>query len=102
MPNPNKSSIPFVREHRHLLAKYAPPNTQANYYTLGGHATAKVIVEALKRAGPKPTREKLIAAMESIRDFDIGGVLYGYGHELRLGPRFVDLLIIDSHGEPQT
>jgi len=102
MPSPSKSSVAFVREHRSLLAKYAPADTKPNYYTLGGHATAKVIVEALKRAGPKPTREKLMAALEGIRDFDIGGVLYSYGHGVRVGVRFVDLLIIDGRGEPLT
>jgi len=102
MPSPSKSSIAFVREHRSLLAKYAPAGTQPNYYTLGGHATAKVIVEALKHAGPKPTREKFMAALESIRDFDIGGVLYTYGYGVRVGVRFVDLLIIDARGEPLT
>jgi branched-chain amino acid transport system substrate-binding protein len=101
MPNPNKSSIAFVREHKKLLAQYAP-GVQPNFYTLGGNATAKVIVEALKRAGPKPTREKLIAALETIHDLDIGGILYGYAHEQHLGTRFVELLIIDANGAPQS
>jgi ABC-type branched-subunit amino acid transport system substrate-binding protein len=101
MPNPNKSSVAFVREHRKLLAKFAP-NVQPNYYTLGGEATARVMVEALRRAGPKPTREKFIASLETMRDFDIGGVLYTYDHGLHLGSRFVDLLIIDAKGEPLT
>jgi branched-chain amino acid transport system substrate-binding protein len=31
-----------------------------------------VTVEAFRRAGPNPTREKWIAAVESIKDFDTG------------------------------
>jgi hypothetical protein len=33
---------------------------------------AIVTVEAFRRAGPHPTRETWIAAMESIKDFDTG------------------------------
>ena len=101
MPNPNKKSIAFVREHRELMAKYAP-DVKPNIYTLGGHASAKVVAEALRRAGPKPTREKVMAALEGIKDFDIGGVQYSFGKGLRMGTKFVDLLIIDANGEPQS
>jgi len=101
MPNPNKASIRLVKEHREVMAKFAP-NVKPNFYTLGGYAAAKVLVEGLRRAGPQPTREKLIAALEGIKDFDIGGVQYTFGRDLRMGTRFVDLLIIDGKGEPQS
>jgi ABC-type branched-subunit amino acid transport system substrate-binding protein len=101
MPNPNKKSVALVREHQQLLAKYAP-DARMNFYTLGGHATAKVVAEALKRAGPAPTRQKFMAALEGFRDYDIGGVNYTFGGGLRIGTKFVDLLIIDSNGKPQS
>jgi branched-chain amino acid transport system substrate-binding protein len=34
--------------------------------------TAIATVEAFKRAGPQPSREKFIAALETFRDFDTG------------------------------
>ena len=98
MPNPFKSSVALVREHRDAMTKYAP-GVKPNFYTLGGYSVAKVTVEGLKRAGTAPTRAKLITALESIRDLDIGGVQYNYGRNQRLGTKFVDLLIIDSKGE---
>jgi branched-chain amino acid transport system substrate-binding protein len=42
-----------------------------NFYYFGVPA-AIVTVEAFRRAGPQPSREKWIAAMESIKDFDTG------------------------------
>ena len=101
VPNPYKSSVALVREHRDTMTKYAP-TIKPNFYTLGGYAVAKVTVEGLKRAGPAPTRAKLIAALEGIKDFDIGGMQYTYGRGLRLGTKYVDLLIIDSKGETQS
>jgi ABC-type branched-subunit amino acid transport system substrate-binding protein len=101
MPNPNKTSVKLVREHRDVMAKFAP-DVKPNFYTLGGHATAKVVVEALRRAGPAPTRERFVAALENMKDYDIGGVEYTFGHELRMGTRFVELLIINGKGEPES
>jgi ABC-type branched-subunit amino acid transport system substrate-binding protein len=100
LPNPTKKSVALVKEHQDVMAKFAP-NVKPNFYTLGGYSTAKVVVEGLKRAGPAPTREKLNAALEGIRNFDIGGIQYTYGRGLRMGTKFVDLLIIDATGEPQ-
>jgi branched-chain amino acid transport system substrate-binding protein len=40
--------------------------------TLAGISGALVMVEALKRAGPDPTREKFLDAMGAIKNFDTG------------------------------
>jgi ABC-type branched-subunit amino acid transport system substrate-binding protein len=102
-PNPAKSSVPLVREHLANLAKFAPAGTKANFYTEGGYMTAKVIVEAIKRAGPAPTRAKFMAALEGIKDFDVGGgQLISFGPGVRMGTRYVELIIIGPDGEPRS
>lgn len=50
------------------LPKAGPPT---NYYYLGV-PVGIVTVEGFRRAGPNPSREKWIAAIESIKDFDTG------------------------------
>jgi ABC-type branched-subunit amino acid transport system substrate-binding protein len=101
IPNPTKNSVALAREHHDAMAKFAP-NVKPNFYTLGGYAAARVVVEGIRRAGPAPTREKFNAALEGLREFDIGGVQYTFGRGVRMGTKFVDLLIIDSKGEPQS
>lgn len=64
-----------------------------------GFASAKVLVEGLRRAGPKPTREKLVAALAGMEYFDLGGLEVGYGPNDRTGLSFVDLSIIDASGQ---
>ncbi len=64
-----------------------------------GFASAKVLVEGLRRAGPKPTREKVVAALSSMNHFDLGGLEVGYGPGDRTGLNFVDLSIIDAKGQ---
>lgn len=66
---------------------------------LEGFAAAKVLVEGLKRAGAKPTREKIQAALEGIRKFDIGGLEVNYSLEDHTGLDFADLSIIGTDGK---
>ncbi len=66
---------------------------------LEGFAAAKVLVEGLRKAGPKPTREKLITALESLRQFDVGGLKVTYSNTSHTGLDFVDLSIIGTDGQ---
>ncbi|MBU0589102.1 MAG: ABC transporter substrate-binding protein [Gammaproteobacteria bacterium] len=66
---------------------------------LEGFAGAKVLVEGLRRAGAKPTREKIQTAMEGLNKFDIGGLEVSYSSKDHTGLDFADLSIISSSGK---
>lgn len=66
---------------------------------LEGFAAAKVLVEGLRRAGPKPSREKLQAALEGIRKLDIGGLEVSFSPDDHTGLDFADLSIIGTDGK---
>lgn len=60
-----------VLDYKAALAKYQagePPD----YVSFEGYLDATLLIEALRRAGSDLTTEKLVAALESIRDFDLG------------------------------
>jgi ABC-type branched-subunit amino acid transport system substrate-binding protein len=63
-----------------------------------GYAAAKVLVEGLRRAGPNPTPVALRRALESIKDFDMGGLKVSYSPTNHTGLDFADLSIIDASG----
>jgi len=65
---------------------------------LEGYAAAKVLVEALRRAGPKPSRERIQAALEGLGKFDIGGLEVNFSPQDHTGLDFADLSIITSDG----
>lgn len=46
------------------------PSTEFTQYAMWGIASAEVIVEALRRAGPNLTREGYLSALENLRDFE--------------------------------
>jgi ABC-type branched-subunit amino acid transport system substrate-binding protein len=64
-----------------------------------GYVSAKVLVEGLKRAGPKPTRESLRKALEGMSHYDVGGIELGYSPTDHTGLEYVDLSIIDRSGK---
>ncbi len=66
---------------------------------LEGFAAAKVLVEALRRAGPKPTRERIQAALETFNKFDIGGLEVSFSAQDHTGLDFADLSIITADGK---
>lgn len=73
-PDPNNSDAPGVAAYRRLMARYFPGEA-LNRYSLYGYAFGQMVVEGLRRAGPNPRRETFIDAMESIKDWDSGGIL---------------------------
>ena len=97
--------FPYERSIAYSLVKEAQEMSKAkgagdiSPAMLEGFAAAKVLVEGLRRAGAKPTREKIQAALEGIRKFDIGGLEVNYSPEDHTGLDFADLSIIGTDGK---
>jgi ABC-type branched-subunit amino acid transport system substrate-binding protein len=64
-----------------------------------GFAAAKVLVEALRGAGARPTRESLLTALNGLRKFDLGGMELDYSPTDHTGLSFADLSVIDANGK---
>ena len=97
VPYPYQPQLPVVREYQALLKKYAP-GAEINYTSFEQFLGAKVLVEALRRAGPAPTRAKVVKALESLQRYDLGGITLGYSPTNRVGSRYVEVTVIGSNG----
>lgn len=64
-----------------------------------GYVSAKVLVEGLKRAGPKVNRQALRDALEGMKQHDLGGLELGYSSSDHTGLEYVDLAILDESGK---
>jgi ABC-type branched-subunit amino acid transport system substrate-binding protein len=73
-PDPNEGLEPGVAAYRELMKKHYP-GTPLNRYSLYGYVFGNLVVEGFRRAGRDLTREGFIEAMESIRDWESGGIL---------------------------
>ena len=96
MPYPWNDTIPVVKEYNKAIQAYAKHGNYS-YYGIEGFLNAKLMAEALKKAGKEPTREKLIAALEG-GNFDLGGYRVSYSSANHNGSRFVDLTVLGRDG----
>jgi branched-chain amino acid transport system substrate-binding protein len=96
-PSERSIAYPLVKEAQEMAK--AKGQNEVSPAMLEGFAAAKVLVEGLRRAGAKPSREKIHAALEGIRKFDIGGLEISYSPEDHSGLDFADLSIIGTDGK---
>ena len=69
-----------------------------NYSSMEGYVAARTVVEGLRRAGSAVSSESLIAGLESMRNFDLGGFLVDFGPQRHSGSKYVDLTILTADG----
>ena len=95
-PSERSLNYPVIKEAMNLAkAKGIDELTPA---MVEGFINAKVLVEGLRRASPKPDRARMLAAMEGMRKFDLGGLELSYSATDHSGLAFTDLSIVGSDG----
>jgi len=95
---PTDRTVALVREYQDLLKKAKLQD--GGYAGLEGYVYARVMVEGLKRASKTqpPTRAGLMAALEAMRDYDLGGDMVNFGGDVNVGRKFVELTIVGRDG----
>jgi branched-chain amino acid transport system substrate-binding protein len=98
-PSPYKISSRLAKEFGDIVAKAGNLEVPVSYSMMEGFIAAKVIVEAVRRQGARPTREGMAAALDAMESFDLGGYVVGFKPNRRNGSRFVELTIISGSGK---
>lgn len=94
---PKSLTFPLVKQATQLAK--ARGISEPSPAMLEGFASAKVLVEALRRSGAKPSRERIQSALEGMQGFDLGGLEVRYSGTDHTGLDFADLSIIGSNGK---
>jgi len=94
MPYPWSDVVPMVRDYQKLVGGKGG----YSYYGIEAYAMARVMVDALKRMGKDPSREKLVAALENT-SLDMGGLKVAFSATNRQGSRFVELTVVGPGGK---
>ena len=97
MPYPFAPLMPLTNEFL-TAASAAATKVVPNYSSIEGYIAGRVLLEGLRRAGPTATRESLIAGLETMQNFDLGGFGVDFSPRKRVGSSFVDLTILDGTG----
>ena len=95
---PNERSMGYAINREAAALVKADGGVTISPSVMEGFASAKVLVEGIKRAGPKPDRTKLQAGLESIKKLDLGGLEVNSSPEDHTGLDFADLSIIGTDG----
>lgn len=98
MPFPYSESLPVTREFKKLFARYAPAGAAISYTNFEEFVGAKVLTEAIRRAGPNPGAEKIVHALETLGSYDVGGFNVSFSPDNRIGSRFVEVTVIGRNG----
>jgi branched-chain amino acid transport system substrate-binding protein len=96
VPFPGDTSLPVVAAYQKALVA-EDGNAKPGFVSLEGYLAGRLVVEALKRAGGEPTREKLLAAVSSA-PIDLGGVVLNYGSTKNQGSDEVYFTILQADG----
>ena len=93
VPPPAKRSLPIVAEYQTAIEKQLGKK-DLSFTSLESYIAAKVTVEALRRAGPKLTREAFVQALDGMKGFDTGGYIVGFGPNDHNGSSYVELTVL--------
>ncbi|WP_293641209.1 ABC transporter substrate-binding protein [Polaromonas sp.] len=96
VPFPYTSSSVIVREYQQRMLEASHPDF--DFSSMEGFLAAKVFTEGLRRAGRGLTRESFVTALESLRDYNMGGFTINYSPKNHQGSRFTDLTLIGRGG----
>ncbi|RYF42861.1 MAG: ABC transporter substrate-binding protein, partial [Comamonadaceae bacterium] len=98
-PSPYKISSRLAKEFTDIVAKTPNLEVPVSYAMMEGYIAAKVIVEAVRRQGARPSREGMVTALDGMDNFNLGGYVVGFKPGMRSGSKFVELSIISGSGK---
>jgi len=98
-PSPYKIASRLAKEFTDAVAKTEKLDVPVSYTMMEGYINAKVIVEAVRRQGARPTREGMAAALDGMDSYNLGGYVVGFKPGMRTGSKFVELSIISGAGK---
>lgn len=96
MPAPHLMSSILGQEFKQLAKTYSVP---VSYAAMEGFVAAKVLVEGLRRSGRNLSRDGLVRAMETMRRYDLGGLMVSYSDRDHGGSEFVELTMVGRDGK---
>jgi ABC-type branched-subunit amino acid transport system substrate-binding protein len=97
LPSPWERKTGITRAYQDAFARFKPGQA-FSYGSLEGYLTGKALVEALRLAGPTPTRASFLAGLRNA-ELDIDGIRINYRDGDHAGMSLVDLSIVTREGK---
>jgi ABC-type branched-subunit amino acid transport system substrate-binding protein len=95
VPFPWNRKVPVVAEYQRLMSKQQR-RAHYGFTSLEGFLAARWLTAALEKAGPDPSRQKVVSAFQSLPDLDLGGFKLQIGPHHEQASDFVDLTFLGA------
>lgn len=97
VPLPSDSSLPLIAQYQAAL-KALDGTAKPGFVSLEGYLVGRLMTKALLQIKGEVTRENLVATIQRVGTFDLGGVTLEYGSEDNQGMDTVYLSVIGEDG----
>ncbi len=97
VPPPTSRALQIVRDFQRDIATTGK-EVEMNHTTLEGYIAARVLVEAIRRAGTAVDAEAIVSGLESLKRYDVGGFEVDFGPDRREGSQYVELSMVRATG----
>ena len=98
MPSPFGTAAGLVSDYQQALHRL-DPKAEPNYTSIEGYVAARVIVDGLRRLGSRPSREGLIAALETLSGYESRGYHLQFSPTRHVGSSFVEMTMLTADGK---
>lgn len=97
VPTPSGAVRRITGEYQRDLKQFMP-KAEPGYASMEGYLTARVLVDALRRAGPKPSSAAVLRALEGMGRYDLGDFAVEYLPTRKKVDFTLDITAIGSGG----
>ncbi|PJK28972.1 ABC transporter substrate-binding protein [Minwuia thermotolerans] len=95
VPFPWNTDMPLVARY-HQALKARDPGAEPGFVSFEGYIVGRLLVAAMEKAGPEPTRAGLLDAVYATGSFDLDGVALTFGEGDNQGMDEIFMTVIES------
>ncbi|WP_081583617.1 ABC transporter substrate-binding protein [Noviherbaspirillum massiliense] len=98
VPNPSSVSLPLAKDFQAFLKTPYGQGVHSTPLNFEIYMNARLLVDAIKMAGPKPTPEKVTQSLVSMQNYRLGGYPINFSETNRRGSSYSDIGVIGYNG----
>ncbi|WP_136416958.1 ABC transporter substrate-binding protein [Herbaspirillum sp. ST 5-3] len=98
IPNPSSTTLPLAKDFQTFLKSKYGKGVQPTPTNFEVYMNARLMVEAVRMAGPNPTAEKVTKALTSMNGYMLAGYPINFSETNRLGTHYLDIGVVGAGG----
>ncbi|MGB6054171.1 MAG: ABC transporter substrate-binding protein [Burkholderiaceae bacterium] len=98
VPNANSAVLQISKDFQAFLKSPGGQGVEPNPLTFESFVNLKLVLEAIRLAGPNPTAASVAQSLKSMRNFQLGGLPIDFSETNRSGSSFLDIAVVGRNG----